>query len=381
MECSIDIRRFLELMIERGASDLHITAASPPKLRIVDRLVPIGDCNPLTPDDSRALCFSILTDQQKKKFEESSEIDLSFSIKGLSRFRANIFLQRGTVAGAFRAIPFDIKSFGELGLPEALADLVKKPQGLILITGPAGSGKSTTMASIIDRINSEREAHIVTVEDPIEFLHHHRKCLVNQREVYSDTSSLRSALKNIMRQDPDIVFISRVQNPDTIEAAINLAETGHLILATLSTSSAIQAIIRLTAAFPPHRQENIRLRLSAAIEGVLSQRLVPRLDGHGRTPAFEMLLTTPAVRSLMREGKLQQIYSLMQAGQGRSGMQTLSQSLYDLYSKGLISSEDAVNYSPAPHEIVQMLENGSSSCYQKVEDRRLRTGDRRQKDR
>ena len=357
MECNVDIYRFLKLMIEQGASDLHITAASPPKLRIVGRLVPIPDCDSLSPDDTRALCFSVLTDQQKKKFEENSEIDLSFSMKGLSRFRANIFMQRGTVAGTFRAIPLDIKSFGELGLPDILADLVRKPQGLLLITGPAGSGKSTTMASIIERINSEREAHVVTLEDPIEFLHHHNKCLINQREIYSDTTSLRSALKNIIRQDPDIVFISRMQDTDTIEAAINLAETGHLTLATLSTNSAIEAIDRIIVSFPPHQQEHVRIRLSAVIEGVLSQRLIPRTDGNGRVPAFEILLITPAVRSLMREGKLQQIFSLMQAGQRRSGTQTLNQSLYDLYSKRLISSDAAVNYSPNPHEMLQMLKN------------------------
>jgi twitching motility protein PilT len=362
MECNLDIHNFLKLMIEEGASDLHITAASPPKLRIVNRLVPIKNCNPLTPDETKALCYSILTDPQKKKLEENSDIDLSFSIKGLSRFRANIFMQRGTVAGAFRAIPFDIKSFSELGLPDVLADLVKKPQGLLLITGPAGSGKSTTMASIIDRINSEREAHIVTVEDPIEFLHHHKKCLINQREVYSDTASLRSALKNIMRQDPDIVFIGRVQDTETIDAAISLAETGHLIMATLSTNSAIQALNRIIVAFPPHQQEHVRIRLSSVIEIVLSQRLVPRIDGNGRVAAFEILLVTPAVRSLMREGKLQQIFSLMQAGQGRSETQTLNQSLYDLYSKGMISSDAAVNHSPFPHEMLQMLAKGSASC-------------------
>ncbi|MBF0559886.1 MAG: PilT/PilU family type 4a pilus ATPase [Nitrospirae bacterium] len=318
--------------------------------------------------------------QQKKKLEENSEIDLSFSIKGLSRFRANIFMQRGTVAGAFRAIPFDIKSFEELCLPEALTELVKKPQGLILITGPAGSGKSTTMAAIIDRINAEREAHVVTVEDPIEFLHHHKKCLITQREVCSDTASMSSALKNIMRQDPDIVFIGRMQDIDTIEAAITLAETGHLILATLSTNSAVQALNRIILSFSPHQQEQVRTRLSSVIEGVLSQRLVPRIDGNGRVPAFEILLVTPAVRSLLREGKFQQIFSLMQAGQGRSGTQTLNQAVYDLYSKGLISSEDAVNYSPFPHEMLQLVAKGPSSCNQKTEDRKLRTEDRRQKE-
>ncbi|MGD0282950.1 MAG: PilT/PilU family type 4a pilus ATPase [Dissulfurispiraceae bacterium] len=355
----------LKLMIELGASDLHITTGSPPKLRIVDRLVPIDGCSALTPDNTRELCYNVLTDFQKNKLEENNELDLSFSIKGLSRFRASIFMQRGAVAGSFRAIPFELKSFGELGLPDILADLVKKPHGLLLISGPAGSGTSTTMAAIIDRINCEREAHIVTVEDPIEFLHSHKKCLVNQREVSSDTASFSRALKNIMRQDPDIVFISEMQDPDTIEAAITLAETGHFVLATLHTNSALQTMQKITGIFPPQQREQIRIRLSSVIQGILSQRLVPLADGSGRVAAFEILLITPAVQSLIREDKLQQVCSVMQAGQGRSGMQTMNQSLFELYSKGLISSDDAINCSPCPHEMVQILAKGSASCVQK----------------
>ncbi len=362
MDHVMNIYDFLKLMIERGASDLHITTGSPPKLRIVGRLVPVEDCALLTPDDTRELCYSILTDPQKHKFEENNELDLSFSIKGLSRFRANIFMQRGAVAGAFRAIPFDIKSFRELGLPDVLSDLIKKTHGLVLITGPAASGKSTTMASIIDAINSEREAHIVTVEDPIEFLHNHKKCLINQREVNSDTDSFKSALTNIMRQDPDIVFISEMRDSHAIEAAITLAETGHLTLATLHTNSAIQTINRITEAFAPHQQEQIRVQLSSVIEGIISQRLIPGIDGNGRVLAVEVLLMTAAVRSLIREGKLQQLCSVMQAGQGRSGMQTMDQSLHGLLEKGLISSEDAINYSPLPHDMAQMLAKGSPSC-------------------
>jgi len=365
MDHVLNIDDFLKLMIERGASDLHITTGSPPKLRIVGRLVPIEACSLLTPDNTRQLCYSVLTDLQKNKFEENNEIDLSFSIKGLSRFRANIFTQRGAVAGAFRAIPFDIKPLRELGLPDMLSDLIKKPHGLLLITGPAGSGKSTTMASIIDTINSEREAHIVTVEDPIEFIHNHKKCIINQREVNSDTSSFQSALTNIMRQDPDIVFISELRDSDTIEAALTLAETGHFTLATLHTNSAIQTINRVTESFPPHQQEQIRIQLSSVLEGIISQRLIPGLDGNGRVLAIEILLMTPAVRSLIREGKLNQLCSVMQAGQGRSGMLTMNQSLHDLYSKGLISSDDAINYSPLPHEMAQILEKGPVSCAQK----------------
>ena len=365
MDDMLNIYDFLKLMIERGASDLHITTGSPPKLRIVERLVPIEDCSRLTPDNTRELCYSILTDPQKNKFEEKNEIDLSFSIKGLSRFRANIFMQRGAVAGAFRAIPFDIKTFKELGLPDMLSDLIKKPQGLLLITGPAGSGKSTTMASIIDMINSELEAHIVTVEDPIEFIHKHKKCLINQREVNSDTATFKSALTNIMRQDPDIVFISEMRDSCTIESAMTLAETGHLTLATLHTNSAVQTINRVTEAFPPHQQEQVRVQLSTVIEGIISQRLIPCSNGDGRVLALEILLITPAVRSLIREGKLHQLCSVMQAGQGRSGMQTMNQSLQGLLEKGLISSDDAINYSPLPHEMAQIIETGSVSCIQK----------------
>ncbi len=368
----MDIYDFLKRMIEQGASDLHITTGSPPMLRIVDRLVPFEDSPTLTPDDTRPLCCSILTDLQKNKLEQNSELDISFGIKGLSRFRANIFMQRGAVAGAFRAIPFEIKSFKELGLPEMLADLLKKPHGLILVTGPAGSGKSTTMASIIDRINSEREAHIVTVEDPIEFLHNHKKCLVNQREVNSDTTSFKYALKNIMHQDPDIVFIGEMYDAGTMEAAISLAGTGQLILTTLHTSSAIQTINRIVDAFPPHQQEQVRLQLSSVLECIISQRLIPSINSNGRVLALEILLITPAVRSLIREGKLQQIYPLMQAGQGRSGMQTMNLSLYDLYTKGMISSEDAINYSPMPDDMLQILSKGSALCCdrRKGEDRR-----------
>ncbi len=368
-----NIYNFLKLMIEQGASDIHITTGSPPKLRIIDRLVPIEDYPPLMPDATRDLCYSILTDLQKKNFEENYELDISFGVKGLSRFRANIFMQRGAVAGAFRAIPFEIKSFTELGLPETLADLAKKPHGLLLVTGPAGSGKSTTSASIIDRINSEREAHIVTVENPIEFLYRHKKCLINQREVNSDTGSFKSALKNIMHQDSDIVFISEMPDPETMEAAITLAETGQLVLTTVHTNSAIQTINRILDSFPPHQQEQIRVHLSCVLEGIISQRLIPAINRNGRALAIEILLITPAVRSLIREGKLQQIYSVMQAGQGRSGMQTMNQSLYDLYTGGLISSDDAMNYSPMPDEMLQILSKGSAACY----DRRKRDTDRR----
>lgn len=348
----------LKLMIEQGASDLHITTGSPPRLRIAGRLAPIEGHPSLTPENTKDLCYSILTDSQKHKFEEHNELDLSFGVKGLSRFRANIFLQRGAVAGAFRAIPFNIKTFQELGLPDIIEDLTKKPNGLILVTGPTGSGKSTTLATMIDRINSERESHIVTVEDPIEFLHSHKKCLINQREINSDTYSFKNALKYLLRQDPDVVLIGEMRDLETIELAITIAETGHLTFATLHTNSAIQTINRVIDVFPPHQQEQIRTQLSFALEGIVSQQLLTRQDGQGRALAIEILVPTPAIRNLIREDKLHQIYSMMQTGQARSGMQTMNQSLHELYTKGLISHDDAINNSPVPEEMNQMLSRG-----------------------
>ncbi|MBN2654954.1 MAG: type IV pilus twitching motility protein PilT [Nitrospirae bacterium] len=344
----------LKMMIESGASDLHITTGSAPRLRKVGRLVPVESCQILMPEDTKDLCYSIMTESQKKKFEETNEIDLSFSVKGVSRFRANIYMQRGAVAGAFRAIPFSIKSMAELGLPESLGELLKKQHGLVLVTGPTGSGKSTTLASMIDNINQEKEAHIVTVEDPIEFLYSHKKALINQREVHSDTGSFVSALKYILRQDPDVVLIGEMRDMETIEAALTISETGHLTFATLHTNSAIQTINRIIDVFPPYKQGQIRVQLSFVLEGIISQRLIPRKDGQGRALALEALLPTPAIRNLIREDKLHQIYSMMQTGQSRSGMLTMNQSLFNLYSTGVISYEDSLNYSPMPEEMMQI---------------------------
>jgi len=349
---------FLKLMIEKGASDLHITTGSPPRLRINGKLVPINNHPSLTPTDTKALCYSILTDAQKHRFEENNELDLSFGIKGLSRFRANIFMQRGAVAGAFRTIPFKIKTFKDLGLPEILNELVKKPRGLILVTGPTGSGKTTTLAAMIDRINSEREEHIITIEDPIEYLHSHKKCLVNQREVSADTSSFKAALKYILRQDPDVVLIGEMRDLETIEAALRVSETGHLTLATLHTNSAVQTINRIIDVFPPHQQEQVRVQLSFVLEGIVAQQLIPRKDGRGRVLAVEILVPNPAIRNLIREDKLHQIYGMMQAGRAKSGMQTMNQSLYELYIKNLISYEDALSRSPVPDELLNMIHKG-----------------------
>jgi twitching motility protein PilT len=354
----------LRMMIEKNASDLHITTGSPPRLRIDGKLVNI-DHPPLTPADTKALCYSVLTDAQKHKFEENNELDLSFGIKGIGRFRANIFMQRGAVAGAFRTIPFEIRGFKELGLPEITNEIVKKPRGLVLVTGPTGSGKSTTLAAIVDKINSERSDHIITIEDPIEYLHPHKKCLINQREINSDTKSFGTALRYVLRQDPNVVLIGEMRDLETIEAALTVSETGHLTLATLHTNSAIQTINRIIDVFPPHQQEQIRVQLSFVLEGIFAQQLIPKKSGQGRVLAVEVLIPNPAIRNLIREDKIHQIYSMMQTGQATHGMQTMNQSLFDLYMRGLISYEDAVGRSPIPDEIIAMIQKASQKPSQR----------------
>jgi len=352
---------FLKTMIEKGASDLHITTGSPPRLRVDGKLIPI-DHPPLTPADTKTLCYSVLTDAQKHKFEENNELDLSFGVKGLSRFRANIFMQRGAVAGAFRTIPFSIKTFRDLGLPDVINELVKKPRGLVLVTGPTGSGKTTTLAAMIDVINSERYEHIITVEDPIEYLHPHKKCLVNQREVNADTESFSAALRYILRQDPDVVLIGEMRDLETIEAALRVSETGHLTFATLHTNSAVQTINRIIDVFPPHQQEQVRVQLSFVLEGIIAQQLIPRKNGQGRVLAVEVLVPTAAIRNLIREDKIHQLYSMMQTGQSKFGMQTMNQSLYDLYVRGMISYEDTLGRSPVPDEMMAMLQKAGAAA-------------------
>jgi twitching motility protein PilT len=349
-----NLHQLLQTMIEKGASDLHITTGSPPQLRIDGKLLPLN-APPLNASETKQLCYSILTDAQKHKFEENHELDLSFGLKGLSRFRCNVFMQRGAVAAAIRTIPFKILTFPELGLPEVVDDLVKKPRGLILVTGPTGSGKSTTLAAMIDKINGERHEHIVTVEDPIEYLHHHKKCVVNQREVNSDTKSFGAALKYILRQDPDVVLIGEMRDLETIEAALTVSETGHLTLATLHTNSAAQTMNRIIDVFPPHQQAQVRAQLSFVLEGVLSQQLLPKASGRGRVLAVEVMVPNPAIRNLIREDKIHQIYSMMQTGQAKFGMQTMNQSLFDLFSKRLLTYEEAVGRSSIPEEVIQMI--------------------------
>jgi twitching motility protein PilT len=345
----------LKMMVEMRGSDLHITTGSSPRLRIDAKLVPI-DHPALSPADTKALCYSVLTDAQKHRFEENNELDLSFAIKGISRFRANIFMQRGAVAGAFRLIPFEIKSFKDLGLPEIMNEILKKSSGLVLVTGPTGCGKSTTLAAMVDRINSEKSAHIITVEDPIEYLHLHKKCLINQREVTTDTKSFKDALRYILRQDPDVVLIGEMRDLETIEAALTVSETGHLTLATLHTNSAAQTINRIIDVFPPHQQEQIRAQLSMVLEGILAQQLIPKKSGQGRILALELLIPNPAIRNLIREDKVHQIYSMMQTGQAKFGMQTMNQSLFELYTKNLISFDDAVGRAYLPEELISWIQ-------------------------
>ncbi|HIL99903.1 MAG TPA: type IV pilus twitching motility protein PilT [Myxococcales bacterium] len=349
-----NMHQLLKAMIEKGASDLHLTTGTPPQLRIDGKLHALK-MPPLSPQDTKQLCYSVLTDAQKHRFEEGNELDLSFSVQRLSRFRGNVFVQRGNVAGAFRAVPFKILTFEELGLPPIVADLAKRPRGLVRVTGPTGSGKSTTLASIIDKINQDRHEHIITVEDPIEYLHPHKGCVVNQREIGADTQGFKQALKYILRQDPDVVLIGELRDLETIEAALTVAETGHLCFATLHTNSAAQTINRIVDVFPPYQQSQIRQQLSFVLEGVMCQSLIPRANGPGRAMALEVMVPNPAIRHLIRDDKVHQIYSAMQVGQGKFGMQTMNQSLASLVQRRLITMDDAIGRSSDEQELRQLI--------------------------
>lgn len=359
----INLHQLLRAMIDKGASDMHITTGSPPLLRIDGEIVPLK-LPPLGAVETKQLCYSVLTEEQKIQFEKNKELDLSFGVKNLSRFRANIFLQRGAVSGAFRTIPFKILSFEELGLPAVAAELAFKPRGLVLVTGPTGSGKSTTLASIIDKINAETRQHIMTIEDPIEYLHPHKRCIINQREVGTDTGSFKQALKYVLRQDPDVVLVGEMRDLETIEAALTIAETGHLVFATLHTNSAIQSINRIIDVFPPHQQPQVRAQLSFVLEGVISQLLLPRAGAPGRVLCLEALVPNAAIRNLIREDKVHQIYSQMQMGQTKHAMQTMNQSLYSLYARRLISLEEAMGHSSDQDELRNMIEGRTAPVVQ-----------------
>ncbi len=362
----LNLHQLLKILVEAKGSDLHITTHSPPQMR-VDGHLQVMDFPPLNQVDTKQLCFSVLTEAQKHRFEEDNELDLSFGVKGLSRFRGNLFIQRGAVAGVFRVIPYKILSFEELGLPPVVSVLASRPRGMILVTGPTGSGKSTTLASIVDYININRREHIITIEDPIEYIHPHKGCLINQREVGADTKGFKNALRYVLRQDPDVVLVGELRDLETIEAALTLAETGHLCLATLHTNSCAQTINRIVDVFPPYQQTQIRTQLSFVLEGVVSQSLIPMSGSKGRALALEVMVPNAAIRNLIREDKVHQIYSQMQIGQENSGMQTMNQALYTLLQKRMITLEDALGRSQDPEELKQMLSNPSAVLQRRLQ--------------
>jgi twitching motility protein PilT len=350
----INLRALLEEMIEREASDLHLTAGERPKLRVDGDLTSSKIETVLSPKDTLQLAYSVLTEQQKKRFETEDELDFSFGIQNLARFRGNCFKQRGCVAIVIRQIPFTVKTFEQLQLPAVVAKFAERPRGLILVTGPTGSGKSTTLAAIIDKINREWKGHIITVEDPIEFIHRHQSCIVNQREVGTDTKSFANALKYALREDPDVVLIGEMRDLETIQAGLTIAETGHLAFATLHTNSAAETINRIIDVFPSHQQSQVRAQLSFVLEGIVTQILLPKAKGKGRVMACEILVVTPAIRALIRDDKVHQIQSSMQSGK-KYGMQTLNDSLYQLYMNREVTLEDCLRSTPEPNDFLRMV--------------------------
>jgi twitching motility protein PilT len=350
----VNLRVLLEEMIERDASDLHISAGERPKLRIDGEITNSANECVMTPKDTLTLAYSVLTENQKKRFETEDELDFSFGIQNLARFRGNCFKQRGCVSMVIRQIPFSIKTFQDLGLPPVIAKFAEKPRGLVLVTGPTGSGKSTTLAAMIDKINRERRGHIITVEDPIEFIHRHQNCIVNQREVGTDTKSFQSALKYALREDPDTILIGEMRDLETIQAALTIAETGHLAFATLHTNSAAEAVNRMIDVFPSHQQSQVRAQLAFVLEGIITQTLLAKAKGRGRAMAAEILVVTPAIRALIRDDKIHQIYSSMQSGK-KYGMQTLNDALYNLYMSREVVLDECLRVSSDPNEFLRMV--------------------------
>ena len=352
------LSELLKQTVEIEGSDLHLTIGSPPQVRVHGHLRRL-EYPDLSPSDTKALAYSVLTDAQKKRFEETMELDFSFGIRGIARFRCNLFNQKGAVGAVYRQIPEKIRTFEELNLPAVIAKLAERPRGLVLVTGPTGSGKSTTLAAMIDKINKERHDHILTIEDPIEYLHTHQGCLVNQREVHSDTQSFSAALRAALREDPDIVLIGEMRDLETVEAALKIAETGHLTFGTLHTNSAAQTINRIIDVFPAHQQSQIRTQLSLVLEGIVCQALLPKANGSGRVVSLEIMIPTPGIRNLIREDKIHQIYSAMQTGQEKQGMQTANQSLATLYFKKLVTLETAMMASSHREELQEMINRGA----------------------
>lgn len=342
--------------IRLGASDLHITVGIPPMVRVSGKVQPL-DYPPLTQNVTRETIYDILSNDQRQRLENEWELDFAYTLPRTARFRVNVYFQKGSMGAAFRTIPHEIKSFRDLGLPKAIEDLTEKPRGLVLVTGPTGSGKSTTLASMIDRINETRQEHIMSVEDPIEFLHNHKKCIVNQREVNQDTKSFAQALKHVLRQDPDTILVGEMRDLETIHLAVSAAETGHLVFGTLHTQDAPQTVDRIIDVFPSHQQSQIRTQLANALQGIITQTLIPKRDGKGRVVACEILIPTPGVRNLIREGKNHQIYSAMQTG-GKFGMQTMDAALVELMRKGHISREEAEKHSSNPEELNRLAGSG-----------------------
>jgi twitching motility protein PilT len=351
------IDELLEITVERHASDLHLTVGSEPVVRVHGHLHRLDTFTRLTPEKARGLLYGITSTEQQKELEVKRQIDLSYSLPGLARFRVNIYHQRETIAGAFRLVPSHIKTLEELGLPGSLYELAAKPRGLVLFTGPTGSGKSTTLAALIDRVNSTRSDHIITIEDPIEFLHFHKKCIVNQREIGPDATGFADALRGALRQDPDVILLGEMRDLETIATALTAAETGHLVFATVHTQDAPSAVDRIIDVFPAAQQGQVRVQVAGTLQGVVTQNLLPTADGRGRVPACEILMPDDAVRNLIRQGKIEQVYSVMQTGSGK-GMQTMEQSLVDLVLQGLVTTDVALSRSSRPQQLLELIQRG-----------------------